>query len=260
MSMSCTVLHAPYFGRSLFEIKPGTIQVWDAFGSVDPHLFRDFYTILSEEEQIRAQRFCAEWHRVHFVTCRGWLRLLLSAYLGQSPEEVELVTGEYGKPRLKIHPPDRGLVFNISHAGERKVFAFGMDCMLGIDIEQSRRIARLDGMIDRICSEEERSYWRLLPVERQAEYFFSIWVRKEAIIKAQGQGLSLGMQHCELSADLGHALRLPNLCGSADNWSLQGLDYSDRYQGAIAVSVPFTKLERQALPEKLLLNLLQLTR
>lgn len=253
-------LRAPYCGHNLPELRPGTVHVWDSLGPIDTLRYADFFRILDEPEQIRAQRFCAELHRIQFVTSRGWLRLLLSAYLGQSPEAIELIAGEYGKPRLKIHPPNKGLVFNISHAAERQVFAFGMDCMLGVDIEQSRRVTHLEGMIDRICSEEEKRFWRRLPMDRRAEYFFSIWVRKEAIIKAQGQGLSLGMQHCELSENLERALKLPDSCGNVGNWTLSALEYNDDFQGALAVGGLFTSLERRELPEKLLLNLLQLTR
>ncbi|MCI0654248.1 MAG: 4'-phosphopantetheinyl transferase superfamily protein [Methylococcaceae bacterium] len=237
------------------ELSSGLIHVWDGIGPIDPARFRDFYTILDDTEQQRANGFHFEQHRIGFVSCRGWLRLLLSAYTGRHPGEIKFTSSEYGKPRLNEYPPNTGLVFNVSHSRERMAFAFGLDCMLGVDIEQTRNISDLEAMVDRICSETEKSTWRKIPKDRQLDYFFSIWVRKEAIIKAHGQGISLGMHDCELANNLDHPLSLPDSCGKVEDWTLFNLSYAEGYQGAVAVNSAHSSMVRRALPEQKLFDL-----
>lgn len=237
------------------ELSSGLIHVWEGASPIDPARFRDFHMILDETEQQRAGRFHFEHHRIRFVTCRGWLRLLLSVYTGQHPGEIRLTSGVYGKPRLNETPPNTGLVFNISHAAERMAFVIGHNCMLGVDIEQTRKLTHLEAMVDRICSETEKATWRKIPGDRRLDYFFSLWVRKEAIIKAHGQGISLGMQDCELAADLDNSVSLPEACGNVQDWTLFDLNYAEDYKGAIAVNKPHSSLARQALPEQWLFDL-----
>ncbi|MGH8551514.1 MAG: 4'-phosphopantetheinyl transferase family protein [Methylococcales bacterium] len=252
---SGSVFRPPRFGRDSFELSHGLIHVWDGIGSIEATRYRCFYEILDDAERQRAERFRAEQHKIRFVTCRGWLRLLLSAYTGLHPGDIPLTPGEHGKPRLNDNPPNTGLVFNVSHSGERMVFAFGLDCMLGVDIERFRDIPRLESLVDRICSEPEKNTWLNLPAERRAQVFFAIWVRKEAIIKAHGQGVSLGMPDCALSNDLERPVSLPESCGNVEDWTVLGLDYPEDYSGAIAVGSPLGSMVRQALPEQQLLNL-----
>ena len=240
-----------------FEIMPGLVHVWDAVLSEGADNYPDFNGILDPTERRRAERFQIEQHRIRFIICRGWLRLLLSAYTGRSPWDIELVLNEYGKPKLAGNPVNTGLVFNLSHSAERMVFAFAKDCMLGIDIEAYRNLTRPEGMVERICCAREILNWQKRSADRRLQYFFSIWVRKEAIIKAQGQGISLGMEHCELSENLGRPVRLPESCGRAGEWTLLDLSFREPYWGAVAVNGLFKSLVRRDLPEKLLLQYLK---
>lgn len=237
-----------------FKLDPGTVHVWDGSGPVDPARYPSFFALLDDMERQRAERFRFEQHRIRFVTCRGWLRLLLSAYTGLDPGEIRLIADHYGKPRLGDQPPNTGLVFNVSHSSERMVFAFGLDCMLGVDIERSRNITHLEGLVDRICSQAEKNHWLSVPGDRRLEFFFAIWVRKEAIIKAQGRGVSLGIAECVLSNDLERPVSLPDSCGRTGDWTLLGLDYPDGYQGAIAVDRRLDSVYRHGLPVQLLID------
>lgn len=232
-----------------FALSPGIIHVWEAITTEAPGRIAEYYEILSQSEYERANRFHFEQHRFRFIICRAWLRVLLSAYTGQPAAGIELITNEFGKPSLKDQAPNRGLVFNVSHSAERLVFAFGRDCMLGVDIELMRNMTHLEGLCERICCEAEIAYWRKLPVEKRLETFFRIWVHKEAILKAHGQGLSLSMRECQLTHSLERPSSLPESCGTALEWSLIELNYFDGYQGAIAVNQPCATVIRRALPK-----------
>ncbi|MGH8475863.1 MAG: 4'-phosphopantetheinyl transferase family protein [Methylococcales bacterium] len=235
--------------RGDFELSAGLIHVWDGIAAIEAPQFPDFYALLDPSERQRADRFRFEQHRIRFVICRGWLRLLLSAYTGQAPAAIELIANEHGKPRLIDHPPNRGLVFNVSHSGDRMVFAFGLDCRLGVDIEQIRDMPHLEDIVERICAKSERAAWREIAKDNRLEYFFKAWVRKEAIIKAQGRGLSLGMQPCELADTLERPVRLPECCGLVQDWVLFDLSYAEEYRGAVAVNRSSSMVCR-ALPQK----------
>jgi 4'-phosphopantetheinyl transferase len=236
--------------HSKFELDRGLVHVWDSIGPADPLRYPDFFAMLDQKERERSKQFLSEIHRIRFVTCRGRLRLLLSAYTGLRPDEIVLTTDDYGKPRLNQSLPNTGLVFNVSHSSERMVFTMGLDCMLGVDIERIRSLARLEAIVDRICAEEEKIDWQNQPADRRLEYFFAIWVRKEAIIKAHGQGISLGLRECVLSQDLESPIRLPNSCGNVEDWALLKLDYNGGYSGAVAVRGPFKALIRREFAEQ----------
>lgn len=235
-----------------FELTHGLIHVWEGSGPIEPARYRRFLAMLDEDERQRAERFRSELHRLRFVTCRGWLRLLLAAYTGLKPEEIHFETGDHGKPRLQDTPPNSGLVFNVSHSSERTVFGFGLDCMLGVDIERCRILNHLEGMVDRVFSAAEKRDFLNLPEASRAEFFIRLWVRKEAIVKAHGQGISLGMRDCVLSSDLTKPASLPESCGRPGSWTLFELDYSDGYRGALAVNARPSALVRRTLPERLL--------
>lgn len=89
---------------------------------------------------------------------------------------LEFEVGEYGKPKLKNI---KGLYFSLAHADNISVCAIS-DTEVGVDIENRTRISE--------CI--SRKYF----TERERQYDFSyIWTRKEAVAKADGRGLGLGI-------------------------------------------------------------------
>lgn len=246
----------PGTNPSLFQLSPGEIHVWDADSPADSSLRNRLIETLDGNEKQRANRFRSDQHRIRFISCRAWLRLLLSAYTGQPPAQISLLEGKFGKPRLAQYQPNTGVVFNVSHSSERMVIAFSLDCMLGVDIERIRSLSSLKNMVKRIGSETEVANWNNRPDDQKLETFFSMWVRKEAIIKAHGRGISLGMQDCVLEGNtLNTLLSVPQLCGDVADWTLHDLDYSENYKGAIAINRPCCSLFRKSLPEEQLCNL-----
>ena len=182
-------------------------------------------TLLSEAERRRADRFHFAQDRGAFVTTRTALRHLLAAYTGMEPAALTFSEGPRGKPVL-----DAGTVhFNVSHSGGLSLLAFAR-VELGIDIERIRPVAEMDSIVERDFAAGEREQWRDIPGERRERSFFLGWTRKEAYIKALGEGLHHSLQNFEVSLKPDAEAKFLNLPG----WSLYDLALPG-YAAALAI-------------------------
>ena len=136
-------------------------------------------------ERARADRFHFRRDRDLFIAGRAQLRRILGAYLRQSPEALRFTYGESGKPALS-----GPLAFNLSHSGGFAALAVAR-FQLGVDIECVRPIE--EAVAERFFAADEVMRLRGLPQEQQTEAFFACWTRKEAYVKALGDGLLLSL-------------------------------------------------------------------
>ncbi|PRY25162.1 4'-phosphopantetheinyl transferase [Aliiruegeria haliotis] len=187
---------------------------------------------LSAEEAARADRFVAQRHRDHFRAGRGRLREILGGYTGTPPADLQLRSEGNGKPCL-----ERGPHFNLSHSNGWAALAVTPAHPLGIDIEVHRPVEK--AVAERFFSRSERAALEHLPEDSWARGFFRIWTRKEALIKALAQGLSMPLDSFDVTADAREArvLRLsPDWnAGRPEGWSLSGFELASDFPGAIAV-------------------------
>jgi 4'-phosphopantetheinyl transferase len=154
---------------------------------------------LSPDELTRAQRFYFQRDRDRFVACRGWLRALLGHLLGIAPQQVAFAYSDRGKPSLRhpifpapdgqSHPRRHSLAFNLAHADSVAVIALSWETELGVDVERLRPFDEQDYFVEHHFSLEEKAQWRRVQAVRQTEAFFNYWTRKEACLKATGEGL-----------------------------------------------------------------------
>ncbi len=147
-------------------------------------------TLLSPEEQQRAQRFAFEKLRQRFIAAHGNLRRILGALTEEEPEQIAISAEPWGKPFLPHHPQ---LSFSLSHSGDLAVLAIvrasGVGPRLGVDVEELREGRDFPGVSKRFLSPEERAS---LPAAQSQEFsrsFLSLWTRKEALTKCLGTGL-----------------------------------------------------------------------
>src|SRR5208282_2181592 len=115
------------------------------------------------------------------------LRVLLGHYLGVAPGGIEFSYGPKGKPRLAA-PVD--VRFNISHSGGLALFAFTLDCEIGVDVEHIRPLRDMQEIASRFFCAEEATELMSLPAHGREQAFYLCWTRKEAYLKAVGEGLS----------------------------------------------------------------------
>lgn len=145
--------------------------------------------LLSETEWQRARRFSFEGDRRRFIASRACLRQLLGQRLKVNPNTIELVCGSRGKPELGGHFAGSDIHFNVSHSSDVAAYAFATGREIGIDIEALRTINAADEIVNNCFSRCEQLEYHSLTLKDKPHGFFNGWTRKEAFIKATGNGL-----------------------------------------------------------------------
>jgi 4'-phosphopantetheinyl transferase len=175
--------------------------------------------LLSDDESTRAARFVFDVHRDRFVACRAWLRALLGERLGRDAFGLRFEYGPSGKPGLAGSGPR----FNVSHSDRYALLAVAERGEVGVDIERIRPMRDMDSVAERVFSVAERAALNRVPGERRVEAFFAGWTRKEAYIKARGEGIGL-LSAIEVALAPGEAARLIRVAGQPDElgrWSIE---------------------------------------
>jgi 4'-phosphopantetheinyl transferase len=210
------------------------VQVWAILTDTSSGIVERFRQVLAPEETDRAGRFHFDRDRRSFVLARGALRMLLGYYLGVAPASVSFKYGSKGKPALA---QPSSLEFNASHSGELAVFAFADGCEIGVDVEHIRPIPDGIAIANRFFSPEEVSDLLALPVEEQERAFYLCWSRKEAYIKATGDGLSAPLDQFRVTLTPDRPVRFIHLgqsTAAAEGWTLHDLQIAPDYAGALA--------------------------
>jgi 4'-phosphopantetheinyl transferase len=220
-------------------LAPEEVHVWRIGLELGDALLARLRQMMAEDERLRADRFHFERDRRHFIAGRGALRVLLAGYLASRPEQVRFAYSNYGKPRLADETKGSDLRFNLTHSHGLALLAITRGRDVGIDVEQLRDIER-DGqsLAERFFSAQESAVLASLPPHRRREAFFNCWTRKEAYIKANGQGLSLPLDKFDVSLHPGEAAALLSTRHDPDEvhrWSMRSLLPCDGYVGALVV-------------------------
>jgi 4'-phosphopantetheinyl transferase len=158
--------------------------------AASPACIASFERNLASEERDRANRFRTAALQAAFIIARGTLRAILGRCLNLPPAAVPLDYGERGKPRVAGSHPLR---FNLSHSGGRALYALSLDREMGVDLEQICPMTDCELIAQRFFSAGEIRDLLSLPPGQRNEAFFTCWTRKEAYIKACGEGLSLAL-------------------------------------------------------------------
>jgi 4'-phosphopantetheinyl transferase len=175
------------------------IHIWRAFLSVDDAVLRRLESTLAEDEKARAARFIFDHDRYHFIAARGILRDLLARYISRAAATIEFVYGPHGKPAIADTDLKSAVHFNLSHSHGIAVIAIGLRREMGIDVELLRSDFASEDIAKRYFSRREVDELGRLPAESRAEGFFRCWTRKEAYIKARGDGLHVPLNSFSVS-------------------------------------------------------------
>jgi 4'-phosphopantetheinyl transferase len=193
---------------------------------------------LSEDERTRAERFYFEQDRKRFIVGRGLLRTLLGRYLDIEPDRLQFCYGSRGKPVLAETINGGTLCFNLSHSQGLALYAFTYNRQIGIDLECVRPMPEAEQIVKRFFSTREHSAFCALPSSQKHEAFFHCWTRKEAYLKATGDGLAQSLDQIEVSLTPGEPAKLLSIKGDphqASRWSLQELKPASGYVAALAL-------------------------
>lgn len=139
---------------------------------------------ITEEEQLRADKFYFEEDKKTFITCHALLRIILSIKLKINPLEISFVNSNSNKPELK----DNSTYFNITHTRDAFAFAINQDFYVGIDLEKVDQQFDFTSIVKFYFNYEERDYI-LESKDNASDRFYLLWTQKEALFKAIGSGI-----------------------------------------------------------------------
>ncbi len=230
------------------------VHLWQA--ALDDRPADIFESFLSPDELTRANRFHFIKDRNHFVVARGLLRNLLAAYLGANSSELRFSYGAQGKPFLLLETGTQ-ISFNVSHAQGRAAFAFTRGRELGVDLEYVKDDFDDELVANKFFSRAEVLALRTVPTELRKQAFFNCWTRKEAYIKARGEGLSMPLDQFDVTLRPREpAALLSNHREEREvsRWSMQAIAAPEGYVGAIVVEGHDWKLKSFSLEKSVALK------
>lgn len=219
------------------ELPADTVHLWQRTLENSAPDLDACYALLNSEERAKAARYRIERPRSDYILTRGTLRALLSRYLRRHPTEISFRYTEHEKPNLTS---DTDLRFNVSHSDGLALLGFTRTREIGVDVEKIRPQVDVRQLTERFFSVHEGSAMRDLSGDDLHSAFFRCWTRKEAYIKASGEGLSLPLHQFDVSieADPKQALlgTRPD-ASEARRWSIRNVSIRPGYAAAVCVAV-----------------------
>jgi 4'-phosphopantetheinyl transferase len=229
---------------------PRVCQVWWArLADVGPHL--DGLLTVADLEQ--RSRFARADDRRRLTGARALARIVLAELVGTPPGALRIdrtcrrCGGQHGRPWLPAWPQ---VQFSVSHAGSCIAVATLRGGLVGVDVEEVGRLsaAEVDRLAEHVLAAPERAVLARRPATERPAAFTSYWVRKEAVLKATGEGLSAPLDELVLPS----ATSAPAVVrrGSGAGLMLRRLHPPRGYLAALAVGAdaPTVVVERDAGP------------
>lgn len=231
---NATICDATMYGST--ELASNAVHVWKRSLRAVPTAIETCSASLSADERERAARYLVEQPRTDFILTRGTLRALIASYLHKEPQEIRFQYSKFGKPSLE---GSCELRFNVSHTDGLALLAFTRDRELGVDVEHVRPTLDAAKLAERFFSERERRSLEKLNGNDLYAAFYRCWTRKEAYIKARGDGLSLPLSLFDVSVEadeLQALLATRPEASEANRWMLRDLNAGSGYAAALAVA------------------------
>lgn len=200
------------------QLSTQTIDIWPFRLDESPNRIEMLMEWLPPHEKSMQYRGVVPEIGIRAAVARAGLRRILSRYLGKAPSSLNFEAGDHGKPRL-----DSGqLSFNLAHSASLAIVVVTLENRIGVDLELIRDSIDVDRLAVRCFSAVELERWKTLQDSEKLQVFFDAWTRKEAFLKALGDGMSKAMNsiECDLESDSGCGLISMNIPGeSAENWN-----------------------------------------
>ncbi|MGB3152445.1 MAG: 4'-phosphopantetheinyl transferase superfamily protein [Maribacter sp.] len=217
------------------SLRKGEVIIWQIDLNICENQVNDYLMILIEEEMLKANRFKFNRDKRNYIICRGVLRILIGHYLNMNPKDVQLKYNEFEKPYLE---DVFNLHFNVSHSKDLAIIGFFMDKPIGVDIEYMKSDFDLLGIANSFFSKTEINVLKQIPEQEMNTSFYRCWTRKEAFIKAQGNGLSFPLDAFAVSLTSDNkATLLETKWDEAEKkrWDLHAFTPKEKYRAAFAI-------------------------
>lgn len=218
------------------QLAPGEVHLWQIHLVAPNDEILRGRSVLSPEEVERADRFHFDKHRRRFIVAHAALRTILSSYLNVSPSDVSFSCGPKGKPELSANLEKSGIRFNLSHSGDYALLGVTRNLCLGVDIEFVNHEFGTEEIATRFFSPGEIETLHAVPDAQKSPAFFSCWTRKEAYIKAVGDGLSIPLDSFDVAFAPGAPPALLRVqIPEHRYWKLYDLPAPEGYKAALVI-------------------------
>jgi 4'-phosphopantetheinyl transferase len=221
---------------------PGQVHVWYASIDRTQAEISEFERFLSPEETNRARRFRKVSDRERYLVRQGILRGLLSRYLSCAPNEVEIHRDVNGKPYLSARMNPYNLQFSESDSDNMAAFAFGSPSRLGVDIEKIREFPDMLEIVEQHFTRREKHDVLSCPEDQRLILFYRFWTRKEAVLKAHGEGLLKALNSVDVAAGQGRGPWRVRVAGepAAEEYSITDIEGPVSFAAAVAIASNLT--------------------
>ena len=221
-----------------WRLAPGQVHLWRASLDLPPGQTRALARFLSADERERANRFVVRSARDRYTIARAVLRNILARYVSEAPADLRFGYAEHGKPHL-AHP-HTSIRFNVSHSHDLAVYALTSDQPVGVDVEYLYRRKIVDRLriAYRFFSDREYNTLAAMPPYQRDRAFLACWTRKEAFVKAIGQGLTCPLDQFDVTVDPNGPAELLATRWDvyyAQRWTMTNIDPGPDYIGTLAV-------------------------
>jgi|GEM_PF-665741 len=195
--------------------------------------------LLSSDEIAKAVRFYQTDHALRFKAAHTALRLLLGYTTTSNPAALQFEKVHHNKPRLET-PANTGIQFNLSYTENRAMIGVDSGQPIGIDIEWSQRPLDIETMLAACFSANEIAFICAQKGELR-QRFFTLWTRKEAILKLTGEGIGDHLPHFEV-LDGVHRAKKQVIGGQPpDNVYLYSFSVEEGFIGCFASPIPVSQ-------------------
>jgi 4'-phosphopantetheinyl transferase len=186
---------------------------------------------LSDDEEARASLFIAPQLARRYRVAHAKLRATLADYLGAHPSDIAFSVGHHGKPSLDMplaHVPH----FNLSHSGALAALGVCRECEIGVDIEEVAPLK--EDIARRFFAPAEADHLDRCHEQHKLEAFYQCWTRKEAFLKATGDGLLRPLDSFEVAFGPDRTPAFQRIDGDdRDAWRLAAFE-PHGFAGAVA--------------------------
>lgn len=216
----------------------GEVHVWAVSLDITSGALKILAATLSPDEKERAGKFKFEKHRNRFIAGRGVLRRILGEYVQAKSETLRFSCSANGKPALADEFASGGIHFNLAHSEDLALVAVTRIGVIGVDVECIRTIKEMDRLVVRFFSERETELFGKVRPDEKPAAFFNLWTRKEALLKATGEGITRSLSLVEVGFLPGERARVLAIAGDASKaaqWTLRELTPGPGFVGAVAV-------------------------
>jgi 4'-phosphopantetheinyl transferase len=205
---------------------------WASIADAHPDLTRH----LDDYELERGERLRRTGARARHLLGAVIMRALMAAALDRPPHAVHIrrVCGACGGPHGR--PVVEGFSLSVSHSADRVVVAASRTGSIGVDVEHVVQSKTVDLLSSRTLSASELAELDRVGPELRAWAFTRYWTRKEALLKATGQGLTVPLRSVVVTApfDRADVVRWNGRPARAEQTWLCSLDVGTDYAAAIA--------------------------